>query len=782
MKEKIGKLTLDYTWYPGQDFYSDGPVEEQLLDIAKKCDEAQLNGAIKKAGNWPVLYHFSHLRTNILEWVPMTKADKVLEIGAGCGAVTGVLAGKAGFVQCIELSKRRSLINAYRHQDCDNVEILVGNFQDIEPNLQEKYDVITLIGVLEYAALYIGGTNPYTTFLEIIKKHLAPGGRVLIAIENKLGLKYWAGCGEDHSGQLFQGLEGYPEGGNARTFSKKELEALAQEAGYVQSHFYYPYPDYKLPTAVYSDTFLPATENLTDNLRNFDYRRMFLFDEARVYEGVVKEGLFPQFSNSFMVMLQTQETPKPETAFVKYSNERDDRFKIRTEIRKKAGEHCVLKAPLTKAAHAHVQALMTHCQRLKAQFEGTGIVPNVCQLKEDAAYFEFLKGKSLKHQMDEALKLEDKTGFKVLFMDYIQRLKGQKGVAVFEKTTAFTEVFGDTALPEGLEAAPYNDIDIIFDNIIIAGDTWHLIDYEWTFDFLVPLSFIIYRALFYYIHGHRRGQELEAMGLYELAGIRSELRECYQKMETSFQAYMAGGQAPLGDLYKDITPGMLEYAQMIPDAEAFNRLKQVQIYPDSGQGYSEETSYTLRIMEEGGILTLDIPVAGLQALRIDPCNTFCLLKIESCTLDEATLSLSHNGIDFSQDCVLFLTQDPQLHLLDISDQAKVLHLVLRLSQIAMGGYENRGILLDAVQQTALDEVLKTDREKAHQLEIEKGHIQEHNRQLLADREALLAERANLQKEREVLLTQIQERDNAIADMKNTKAWRLYEKYKALLKK
>ena len=79
----------------------------------------------------------------------------MLEIGSGCGAVTGALCRKAKEVTCIELSMKRSRINAYRHRDQDNLKILVGNFQEIEKNLTEKYDYITLIGVFEYGEAYI---------------------------------------------------------------------------------------------------------------------------------------------------------------------------------------------------------------------------------------------------------------------------------------------------------------------------------------------------------------------------------------------------------------------------------------------------------------------------------------------------------------------------------------------------------------------------------------------------------------------------------------------------
>lgn len=226
MQEKIGKVTLDYEFYPGEDLYSDGPVEEELLEIARSYGEEELNRVIAEKNSWPVLYHFSHIRQNILEWLPIRKTDKVLEIGSGCGPITGALAKKAGSVTCIDLSKMRSTINAYRNRECDNVKIMVGNFQDIEVSLTEKYDYITLIGVFEYSEGYIGTHQPYVEMLRRISRHLEKDGKLVIAIENRLGLKYWAGCTEDHVGKYFEGIENYPDTKGVRTFSRKELQEL----------------------------------------------------------------------------------------------------------------------------------------------------------------------------------------------------------------------------------------------------------------------------------------------------------------------------------------------------------------------------------------------------------------------------------------------------------------------------------------------------------------------------------------------------------------------------
>ena len=85
MQEKIGKVLLDYESYPGKDLYSDGDIEDELLSIAKDYGEEEFDRVVAEKKSWPVLYHFSHVRTNILQWIPMTGQEEVLEIGSGCG-------------------------------------------------------------------------------------------------------------------------------------------------------------------------------------------------------------------------------------------------------------------------------------------------------------------------------------------------------------------------------------------------------------------------------------------------------------------------------------------------------------------------------------------------------------------------------------------------------------------------------------------------------------------------------------------------------------------------
>ncbi len=298
LMDKIGNVSINYEFYSGEDSYSDGDIEFEMLEYIK--NEKDVMKILEKDSRWPVLYHFSPVRRNILDWYPFKKDAKVLEIGSGCGAITGAICRKAASVTCVDLSKTRSLINAHRNSEFDNLEIVVGNFNDVK--LEEKYDYITLIGVLEYAAYYTPTENPFVDFLRKIKGYMKEDGKLLIAIENKYGMKYFSGSYEDHTGVMFDGIEGYKNTSSAvRTFSKKELCKMLREAGLNRSEFYYPFPDYKFPDRIYSDEFMPDSKELICSMDCYDKTGVRIFNETAATNAAIEAGMFDVFSNSFFI-------------------------------------------------------------------------------------------------------------------------------------------------------------------------------------------------------------------------------------------------------------------------------------------------------------------------------------------------------------------------------------------------------------------------------------------------------------------------------------------------
>ena len=183
-QHRIGCVLVDATQDKSQDQYSEGDIENELLAIVR---EGRREEALLQDTRWPVLYHLSEERQNIVSWLPLKKTDRVLEIGCGCGAITGALCRRAGHVDAVEISPRRAEIAAWRNKECANLSIHVGNLNDLA--LGASYDVVTLIGVLEYAVSFTHTQAPFHDFLVQCQQYLKPGGRLVIALENRLGMK-----------------------------------------------------------------------------------------------------------------------------------------------------------------------------------------------------------------------------------------------------------------------------------------------------------------------------------------------------------------------------------------------------------------------------------------------------------------------------------------------------------------------------------------------------------------------------------------------------------------
>ena len=617
MGEKIGKVFLDTTYYPGKDLYSDGAIEDEMLSIARDYAPEEFNRVIAERESWPILYHFSHIRENILSWVPFKGDEKVLEVGAGCGAVTGALCRNAGEVTSIDLSMKRSRINAYRHRNQENLKILVGNFQEIEKNLTEKYDYITLIGVFEYGEAYIQSEDPYVDFLKIISRHLKPDGKIILAIENRLGLKYWAGCTEDHFGTLFEGLEGYPRTNGVKTFTRKEFRQILKQAGDLKASWYYPFPDYKFPMIVYSEKYLPKKGELNRTEYNFDRFRLQLFQESAVYDSLLANDMYPDFANSFLLLIG-KEKKEAETIYVKFSNERDPAFSVRTEIcENSSGRRYVRKLPTEKTSEEHVKNLEKISRELGTFYGREGLELNTCTVENDGVRLEYLQGETLEGRLDELLEAGKTEELEKLFFSYIKKIRRIHEGEMFFKTPEFVQVFGDAEISESCRCSGMSNIDLVPANILLQDSGVSVIDYEWTFRFPIPCNFILYRMIHYYLESDGKRAVLRDLDFYKKAGISEKELEIYAEMERNFQKYMEGKHVPLRSMYDEVSPGKVDVPAYYERIRAAFALRRLQVFYDRGSDFSEADSDVYPMAGSGLDLCIAVP-GDVRRLRLDP--------------------------------------------------------------------------------------------------------------------------------------------------------------------
>lgn len=311
----LNRLADSGVWTPeaGEEFSyrSDAFARGELLEIVRSArDLSSLSPELEAAAsNWPASYYLSARRSSLLRPFNWDKSARVLEVGSGCGSITRFLGETFAEVVAVEGELHRAAVGASRARDQANVAVACAPFETLRP--RTPFDLLFCIGVLEYSPLYNDADDPFLATLSDFRSKLADSGALVLAIENQLGLKYFAGAAEDHTNIPFDGIEGYRRSGGRgpRTMGRAELKDSLLRAGFQRVDFYYPFPDYKLTRAVVSES---GTRFGGAQLAEFiahdiagDYRSLPTkphFDQRAVWHELFKNGLVGDLANSFLVI------------------------------------------------------------------------------------------------------------------------------------------------------------------------------------------------------------------------------------------------------------------------------------------------------------------------------------------------------------------------------------------------------------------------------------------------------------------------------------------------
>lgn len=342
--------------------YSDGDEsEERLANIVRQAQDLSVLSAElgQHCTDWVSLYHLGRARGNLLRPFEHCLTGHVLEIGAGCGAISRYLGECGATVLSLEGSVRRARIAASRTRDLDNVTVVAERFELFKS--PRRFDVITLIGVLEYASLFNQGDDPALNMLVRVRELLAPDGVLLLAIENQLGLKYFAGAPEDHLGTPMAGVEGRYRADGPQTFGRKRLTGLLEQAGFSRSEFLFPAPDYKLPNSIvtprgFEHPGFDAAALLWQNVRKDpQLPRATLFNLQRAWPVVLDNGLGMELANSFLIAASCSLTPvvMPNLLAAHYNVSRKPGYCKQTLFIETADEIEVRHEPLRAEAFPH---------------------------------------------------------------------------------------------------------------------------------------------------------------------------------------------------------------------------------------------------------------------------------------------------------------------------------------------------------------------------------------------------------------------------------------------
>ncbi|SEQ87211.1 hypothetical protein SAMN02910369_02589 [Lachnospiraceae bacterium NE2001] len=275
---------------------------EKLLEIVNsEADlEEYLAGRGNEEGAYDELYHLSRIRRNVLDWYEFEPSARLLEIGAECGALTGLFCEKVAEVVAFDQDEDKCIVNRARNASEKNLTVVSSPEYIAKPDQapdvnSENTDILkSAIKKTKNALMRKGAKYDYVTIvgeftpekLELAAGFLASKGQLIIITDNKYGLKNWT-------------TDARPD-----IATKERIIELSQEKKLKLIATFYPIPDYIFPLEVYSDQNLPSAGAIRTAAPTFDKEKTLLFDEPKTFSEMIRDGRFDEYANSYILIFE----------------------------------------------------------------------------------------------------------------------------------------------------------------------------------------------------------------------------------------------------------------------------------------------------------------------------------------------------------------------------------------------------------------------------------------------------------------------------------------------
>ena len=459
-------------------------IEKRLARIIKRASDLSLFSSELRnlQKDWMATYHLSAVRSNVMRPFQKIFPNKdVLEVGSGCGAITRYLGECGANVLAIEENFHKATITRSRTRDLTNVTVLSEQFSIFQNIIvDKKFDVITLVGAYQHLNLFGSEESPMLALLEHSYKLLKPEGKLIIAIENPLGLKYFAGAAENEVVSPLYGTQANFNDNKVKALSRVTFSNILQKIQSKNVKFLLPFPDYKLPNSILTEEGIKNTnfdptpfayQNVTHDRPRPQYPN---FNQELVWNEIVKNGLLLELANSFLVVASPNSNQLIDTSILAYhyTMHRATKYNKETLFKqtKNNGKITVLYKKMLPYVETTIQS-----KKPILNFD----VPNSDQ---------YILGRLFSLSLLEIITKKDWTfdqiaSFFSHYLQLIQNFAQSEGLNI-DITSLYTTL-------------PGHFFDIIPHNIIVTKDGKpYVIDQEWSFNQPMELGYLLLRVFF----------------------------------------------------------------------------------------------------------------------------------------------------------------------------------------------------------------------------------------------------------------------------------------------
>lgn len=185
----------------------------------------------------------------------------------------------------------------------ENRQLAVGeeDAQTFRADQGHGYDIIVAVDVLEYA-------KDVDTLLSNIRSLLKPAGKLLLAADNRLGIRYFCGDQDYFTLKNYDSIEGYRhllpwerKSMKGRAYSKAEISRFLEKAGFLCHRFFSVFPRIENPQLLLAEDYEP---NEALDIRIFpEYNNpdtVFLLEEE-LYPSLMENKVLHAMANGFFV-------------------------------------------------------------------------------------------------------------------------------------------------------------------------------------------------------------------------------------------------------------------------------------------------------------------------------------------------------------------------------------------------------------------------------------------------------------------------------------------------
>jgi len=169
-------------------------------------------------------------------------------------------------------------------------------------------------------------------------------------------------------------------------------------------------------------------------------------------------------------------------------------FRTRTIITERNGRKVVCKQALAEQAIPFLKLIIER-ERKNAEYLRGRFDPLCGRLTGNVIEYEYLPYQSLLNSI--AGHLADRRWAEAdrLFQDYVNRLNSLPKIQTVPEEFLKTFDGDKNAGNQKLECLSRGLLDLTPRNILVDGDRWVIVDHEWSFDFPVPVVFVVFRAV-----------------------------------------------------------------------------------------------------------------------------------------------------------------------------------------------------------------------------------------------------------------------------------------------